>query len=398
METMKKTAIINVHVFDGHRGLDDLSTVTISGPLIVDVSPYNPENTLSPDIDIIDGAGCTLLPGLIDSHVHVDKPEQLDDLASAGVTTALDMASFPHSLTMAIRDASLATAPDGSPRPAFLTAGLFATAPGSMHSKLVGGLPAACLSSPEEARNFVAKRVEEGSDYIKVVTDIPGPSQDVLDALVAAARTSGKKTVAHAATYEPFRMAVESGADLVTHVPIDRPVDAAWAEALAEEDRTCCPTLIMMKGICQARNAGPPAGEGHLPRPDEQASESKPKRELSICHSNDSVRALVKAGVRILAGTDAHITPFAPVKHGRSMHQELHLMYAASMGPLEILRSATSVPAKYWGLQGKGVVEPNATADLLLVEGQPLEDITDIGNVKSVWISGKKVAKTTGSQ
>ncbi|ROW01304.1 hypothetical protein VMCG_05982 [Cytospora schulzeri] len=395
---MKRTVITNVRVFDGHRVLDGISTITIFGAQIFDISPYDPQQTFPADTETVDGTSCTLLPGLIDSHVHVDKPQQLDKLASAGVTTALDMACFPASLMGDIRNASLATGPDGSPRPAILSAGLIATAPGSTHSKMLGGQYEECLlTSPEQAKPFVTKRVAEGSDYIKLVADIPGPSQETLDALVAAAKTAGKKTVVHAAAYEPFHMAVQSGADLVTHVPMGRSVDAAWAETLAEEDRTCCPTLIMMEGMCNMLNAGPPPGIGPPPAP-QTPTDSEPRPKPSFAHSNESVRTLLKAGVRMLAGTDAHEAPFAPVPHGTSMHRELQLMNKAGMDPMEVLISATSAPAKYWGLQGKGVVELNATADLILVEGQPSTDITDIGNVKGVWIGGKKVLKVTPSR
>ncbi|KAF3761949.1 hypothetical protein M406DRAFT_240449, partial [Cryphonectria parasitica EP155] len=332
---------------------------------------------------LIDGIGCTVLPGLIDSHVHVDKEDQLDKLASAGVTAGLDMASWPHSLTTAMREASVA--PNKPPRPAFLSAGLFATGPGSVHSKVMDAPADAVLTSPDQAEAFVGQRVAEGSDYIKLVADVPGPSQETLDALVREAQAVGKKTVAHAAYHEPFLMALKSGADCLTHVPMDMALEVDWARTLADQNRVVCPTLVMMKVMVEVKNrlraGGGPKG------PDGLDLSSMPSPLLDFAHSVESVRVLKDAGVQILVGTDANVG-LVHVEHGKGMQQEMRLLQEAGMKPVEILRSATSLPALYWGLSGRGYIRGGAIADVLLVRGKPYNDINHISDLERVWIGG----------
>lgn len=383
MDLSKPTTITNVHVFDGDKVLDGPHHVVIRGSLVVNISPSSPHHPLE-GTQIVDGSGCTLLPGLIDSHVHVETEQQLDDLALGGVTTALDMASWPPSLTAAMRGASTA---GGHPKPAVLSAGLFATGPGSTHSKLPRYPPEAILTSPDQAEGWVAQRVAEGSDYIKLVADVPGPAQDLLNALVKAATKAGKKTVVHAASHEAFLMAVESNADCITHLPTDKAVEPQWAKKLADGQRVVCPTVIMMKGMVEVKNraigAGIMGGTG--------VSDLAPKPKLSLNHAIESVRILKDAGVQILVGTDANSAPFCPVEHGKSMQEEMELLLEAGMEPVEILRAATSLPADYWGLKGKGALRLGAVADLILVRGQPFLDITHIKNLEMVWIRGRTV-------
>lgn len=384
MEAARKTTITNVHVFDGENVLEGLSDVVFTGTQILGIYPT--ASTIPPnDVYVIDGTGCTLLPGLIDSHVHVNNEGQLTQLAIGGVTTALDMASWPPSLTSALRKASVDAE---TPRCALLSAGLFATGPGSTHSKIPVFPPEVVLTSAEQADAWVAKRVDEGSDYIKLVCDVPGPAQDVLNALVNAATKAGKKTVAHAAAYEPFRMAVESGCDCITHVPKDQPVDIEWAKRLVKEGRVVCPTLIVMKTILDVQNKG--STPAWMPQ-NRDASETTPKPHLSFTNPLHSVRILNEAGVGILVGTDANTSGVGAVDHGKSMHEELKLLQEAGMDPVKILRSATSLPAQYWGIHNKGLIRSGARADLILVRGQPHNDITHTSNLEAVWIGGRKV-------
>ncbi|PSR99148.1 hypothetical protein BD289DRAFT_361586, partial [Coniella lustricola] len=321
--------------------------------------------------EVVDGSGCTLLPGLIGSHVHVLRTADLDKMAAAGVTTAMDMASWPPSLTASLRDASRDTKADSSPRPVLYSAGILATGPNSRHSQLPDLPKEALLTSPDQAEAFVIQRISEGSEYIKLVADdVPGcgPSQETLDALVHSAAARDKKTVVHAAAYEGFRKAVACGADCVTHLPKDQVVDAEWAKQLAAQKRVVCPTLVTMKTLISNDDRRP---------------------DFGYCLA--SLKILVKAGVQILAGTDAVDAPFMQIEHGTSMHQELVLMREAGIEDVDVLRSATSLPAQFWALEGRGAIRPQAYADLLLVRGEPDRDIKHIAHVEGVWIGGRKL-------
>jgi cytosine/adenosine deaminase-related metal-dependent hydrolase len=169
-----KIALTNVRVFDG-RCLVPGSTVVIEDALI----GSDPAGARR-----VDGARRVLLPGLIDAHVHIDRPQHLAALASHGVTTALDMASVPGVIAP-LR--GLAGQTD------IRSACIPAIAPGSLHASFPGVGPAGLIGGPDEARQFVADRVAEGADYIKIVIGSPfaDHEQATIDALVAAAHERG---------------------------------------------------------------------------------------------------------------------------------------------------------------------------------------------------------------
>ena len=100
-------------------------------------------------------------------------------------------------------------------------------------------MPAEAIQEdPDRAAAFVAARVGEGADYIKIVVEAPGeggPTQPVLDALVAAAHDHHTFVVAHAASVGAFRMALDAGADMLTHAPVDQALDPAEVSRIADD-------------------------------------------------------------------------------------------------------------------------------------------------------------------
>jgi imidazolonepropionase-like amidohydrolase len=130
--------------------------------------------------------------------------------------------------------------------------------------------------------------------------------------------------------------------------------------------QVCVPTLTMMAAV-----PGPADGYGH---------------------SRDSVAAMHAAGVPILAGTDAFSAPMLPepVRHGESLHRELALLVEAGLTVVEALRAATVLPARYFGLDDRGTLEPGQRADLVLLEpgADPTADITATRRIAGVWFAG----------
>ena len=351
--TPGRIAITNVRVFDG-RTMTGSATVVIDGERI---------GTDEAGAHVVDGAGGTVLPGLIDAHVHLHGVENLEQLRGFGVTTTLDMAMWPPALVDSLRGLPGLTD--------IRSAGTPAAAPGGLHSRMPGFPEEALVGGPAEAERFVAERVSEGSDYIKVIAEDPGPNaldQPTLDALVAAAREHGKITVAHAATFAAIEMAQEAQVDIVTHAPLDKALDEPAVARMVAAGRVAVPTLSMMEGIVE--QVGRPG--------------------VDYGRARESVAALYRAGVPILAGTDANAAPGAPVAvpHGESLHHELELLVDAGLSTVDALRAATSLPARHFGLTDRGAVEPGLRADLILVEGDPLEDIRATRNVRRVWCGG----------
>ncbi|MGX6603468.1 amidohydrolase family protein [Micromonosporaceae bacterium Da 78-11] len=349
----ERTAIINARIFDGDR-LTAPGTVVVEDGLIGGGDPAGAR--------VVDAAGATLLPGLIDAHLHLDDRDTLERLTAHGVTTGLDMATWPPAKLAALRGVPGLTD--------IRSAGTPAIGPGGPHSRIPGMAGDAVVLTPAQADSFVAARLAEGSDYLKLVLEAPGeggPDEDTARALVASAHSYGKKVVAHASSAGAFALALAVGVDILTHVPLGPPLDPALVARLAADGRAVVPTLTMMKGV--ATNFGKPEAFGGSLR---------------------SVTALHAAGVPVLAGTDANRSPGVParVEHGVSLHQELELLVSAGLSTVEALRAATTLPARWFGLTDRGAIAPGMRADLLLVDGDPIADITATTKIVHVWCGG----------
>jgi imidazolonepropionase-like amidohydrolase len=357
----EKIALTNVRVFDG-RELRGPTTVVIEGGIV---------GNDSAGARIIDAGGATLLPGLIDAHVHLLKEGHLQQLADFGVTTALDMGAWPPSMVDSLRNRT-GTADMRS-------AGIPATTAGSGHSHLPGWPAEEMVDGPAGAAQFVTDRIAEGADYIKLIVDTPGPDQEILDALVAASHRRGKLTVAHATSTSALDMALQAGVDMITHAPLDRPLTESTTARILAQGCVSIPTLTMMKGVVD-RVAAVAASQ----------PEGVPPAGPSYESARDSVAELRRAGVPILAGTDANAgpgIPFSP-RHGESLHDELELLIEAGLSTVEALRAATVLPAQHFGLHDRGVIEPGRRADLVLIDGDPIADIRATRQIRRVWCAG----------
>lgn len=351
----QRTALVGVRVFDGDR-ITEPTTVVLDGPVI------GPIGTDAGGAQTVDAEGAVLLPGLIDAHVHLQGRDTLERLCSHGVTTALDMATWPAARLASLRGVSGVTD--------IRSAGTPAIGPGGPHARIPGMPDDAVVSTPADARRVVDDRVAEGSDYLKIVLEAPGeggPDQETADALVAAAHELRLTVVAHAATHGAYAVALHAGADIVTHVPLGAPLGADEVARMAAAGRVCVPTLTMMEGVAAARGVAD-----------------------AFAGAVRSVAALHRAGVVVLAGTDANTQPGVPaqVPHGESLHHELELLVTAGLSPAQALRSATSEPARVFGLADRGAVEPGLRADLVLVDGDPLSDIRATRTIRRIWCGG----------
>ncbi|MFF0584359.1 amidohydrolase family protein [Streptomyces sp. NPDC003781] len=358
-----RTTITGVTVFDGHDVLSGQFDVSFdkSG-----ITGLNPAGTTTPTGEITDGTGATLLPGLIDSHVHFRDPAELSTLAQYGVTTALDMGSWPARFTAALR-----TAEHGAD---IRSAGTPLIGPAGPHSRIPSFPAEDQITTPEQARRRVAARVEEGVDYVKLVLERPGgggPDLETAEAAVEAAHAAGLHVVAHASHTGAIALAVQAGVDILTHAPLDADLDEVQVRAIAEQGRVLVPTLTMMRGT--ARHHGDP--------------------EKAYAHARNMVTAVHRAGGTIVAGTDANTQPGVPaaVPHGSSLHAELGHLVEAGLTPREALRSATSGAATAFRLADRGSVRPGLRADLFLIAGDPLSAIDATRSIRAVWTAGRAV-------
>ncbi|WP_030715003.1 amidohydrolase family protein [Streptomyces sp. NRRL S-237] len=377
-----RTRIHGVRVFDG-RHAAGVRDVILENGLVVAVSA--PDAGAFADVEV-DGRGRTLLPGLIDAHTHVFDGSLAEALRH-GVTTELDMFCLPRPLARYRRLAA-----DRDDVADLRSAGLLATAPGGHPTQLIAALTGTLLdpedvpeidfvSDPERAPQFVKDRLAEGSDFLKLVvddgtvhgTDLPVMSPAVASALTSAARTAGLRVVAHAVTAADVVTALDAGVDGLAHVWADLalrdPASARLARRVRDQGVFVVSTLAYFEAVdAQGAGAATCVPPGRYPA------------------AVGALRALREAGVPLLAGTDA--TPFAPA-HGAGLHRELALLVQdGGLRPEEALTAATALPAHHFGLADRGLIAPGLRADLLLVEGDPTQEVSALGAIVDVWRRG----------
>lgn len=382
--------IHNARIFDGEQ-IIDASEVLIDDGVIVAVGDDLPHEE---GITQIDAANGFLMPGLIDAHTHTFDAALLKQDLLFGVTTTFDM----FTAVTALKSMRATAGPDQAD---LFSSGVLVTAPGGHGTQF--GLRIPTITAPDQAQAFVDARLEEGSDYIKIVLDdgkeigfsIPTLDLDTLAAVIEAAHKRHKLAVVHIHTYEAALNAVERNANGLVHTFFDSLPDDRLAKAMAEQDAFLIPTLAVIESVCnRSGNTSLLEDDAMSPYLSDAMRNgltqmfpeipNSPKRDFDVALR--SVTELHAAGVPILAGTDA---PNPGTTHGASMHRELELLVEAGLTPTEALRSATSVPASCFELADRGRIAPGMLADLVLIDGDPTRDITDTRHIVSVWKMGK---------
>ncbi|MET7277136.1 amidohydrolase family protein [Kribbella sp. NPDC005582] len=334
-----------------------------------------------PDDELVHGG--TLLPGLIDAHVHLI-PGASQLAATYGVTTLIDQFSQPELIA-----AERAAGAD------FRTSSIGATAPGGHPTLAFAPFPYA--EGPADADRFVADRLAEGADHLKLIYDdgsgaamnIPTLDEPTVRALVTAAHTHGLKVVAHVSTAAGAVIVGECGVDILAHAPSDL-MAPAQIQVVASAGVAVIATLDIVDGFGMnlldetELMARMPARWRRVL--DKQSRRWMPPVAPTNAIASANTLALHQAGVRVLAGTDA---PNPGLVFGASLHRELWHLVQAGLTPAEAVIAATAAPAEVFELSDRGRLAVGARADLLLVDGDPLTDITATQRIRRTWVAGE---------
>jgi imidazolonepropionase-like amidohydrolase len=337
---------------------------------------------LSEDLPVVDLGEATLLPGLIDCHVHLPFDGSADPVASLakhsvpvgtlmafnhaqnilrqGVTTVRDV-SAPHGISIGLRDAIEAGIVTG---PRILASGT--------HICMTGGHGADFgieVDGPDEVRKAVRQQLKAGADLIKVMEtggvysfrQQPDSVQlfiDELRAAVEVARYAGRRVACHAEGAEGIRMAVEAGVTTIEHGNLLTP---ELADLMARKDVYLVPTIIAFKTVSQSPDLPP---------------DWYSKGERMIQASYNCIKLAKEYGVKVAAGSDVGTCMHLPWDTHPLMQEIRLIAEAGGFSAMQVIKSATTVAATALGVEDMlGSLQAGKAADVVAVSGNVLEDL-----------------------
>jgi imidazolonepropionase-like amidohydrolase len=404
----KTIALKAARLFDGTS-----DTVTSNGVIVIEGNHIKSIGGPIPaNAQVIDLGDATLMPGLIDAHVHLTEesgdnwyldyfqtlmrqPAEQALLATtfarktidAGFTTVRNVGASDY-VDVGLRNAINHGWVVG-PRMLIAVHAIGATAghgdsdpiPPARGVPSLGPIDGVC-NGPAECRAAVRYQIKYGADVIKFMpsggvlslsdpVDAPELSQDEMNSIVEEAHHWGRKVAAHCHGDAAAKMAVQAGVDSIEHGSF---IKVETLQMMRDKGVYLVPTLLAGEWLGQHLDKFPPTIAA--------------KAKAALAARSDMFRNAVKLGVKIAFGTDSAVSP-----HGMNP-KEFALMTGLGMAPSAALRSATSVAAALLGVDDRGTLAAGKLADIVAVPGNPLTDITAMERVSFVMKDGMVVKNT----
>jgi len=372
-----------VIVGDGRAPIEN-ATIVVDGPRIAQVGRAA-DVKLPAGATRVNLAGKTVMPAIIDTHTHLstERDALTQDLRRRsyyGVSAAMSLGQDVGDLPFQMRAQTL----PGAAR--FFTAGRGITAPEPGRTTAPYW-----ITTPAEGRQAVQELARQKVDIVKVwVDDRNGQykklTPDLYGAVIDEAHKNSLRVTAHLFTLEDAKGLWKAGIDAFAHGVRDRDIDEEFLAMVKTRpafvlvpnlpDRGVKTDLSWLKGSL------PPAElqkleAGNTDRPDAQAQFGIQARNLAKMNA---------AGVRIAVGSDGN-TPWAP-------HAEMADMVAAGMTPMQVIVAATRNGAEFLRMTDAGTMASGKSADFIVLDANPLDDITNTRRIASVYLRGVVVDRT----
>lgn len=338
----------------------------------------------------IDGTGKTIIPGLASAHSHLFAADQLDRFARYGITTVMSLGGDKE---IEIRDQLRSEHHTG-------------------HARLFIAGPVIVAKTPEDARKAVDLDAAAKTDIVKFrLDDNLGKgtkmSPEVYTAIFDEAHKKGMRVAVHVVTLADAKAVLKLGANMIAHSVRDQEIDDETIALLKKNNAVYCATFTRELSTYVYAEDPPYLNDPFLLKNVDQAELAKVhdkafqdkmrndtagkwyQEHLPIAMRN--LKKVFDAGVPIVMGTDTG----APTGRfqGYFEHLELEYMVQSGLTPMQTLVASTSNVAKFLHAPDLGTLEPGKSADLLVLDANPLDDIKNTRKIDSVYIAGNRVSE-----
>lgn len=399
----RTTAFTGARLIDGtdKRPVDNSIIVVRDGRIL---SVGGPGTAVPDGATRVSLAGKTVIPGLVNAHGHVgntvglqqgqySRENVLRDLqtyATYGVTTVYSLGD-DQAAGFAVRDAQATPALD--------------------RARLFVAGPVLAPKTPEEARKLVAEDQAMKVDIVKIRVDdnlgtTPKMAPEIYKAVIDEAHKRNLRVAVHLFYLDDAKAVLDAGADFIAHSVRDKDVDDALVAMLKRRDVCYCPTLMrevstfvyettpswFSDPLFLKRADARTLEQLKEPARQEQMKNNKSAQRYKVAleQASRNLKKLSDSGVKIAMGTDTG----PPARfQGYFELMELELMAKAGMSARQVLVSATRDAARCQKLTDVGTLEPRMWADFVVLDADPLADISNVRKIADVYVAGNKVAR-----
>ena len=413
-------------VYDGARLIGGTGAAIEVARLVVDqglvAAVGTPDEVELPSgATVVDLTGRTVMPALVNLHGHVgfqrgltydaanytreNVVDHLNRYAYYGVGVIVSLGTDAGDVWSGIRRDQEAGTLGGA---RLFTAGRGLARPNAGPGAAALRPSAYGITSQEEGRRYVQALAAQGVAFVKIWVDDRGGSveklgPDLYRAIIDEAHRHGLDVIAHVFYHDDAEELVAAGVDGFAHLVRDREMDDALVAAIVENDVFVMPNI----GISErGRHAAPPpwlatpilaetVAPAVLARATDtfasRATDAAERAARSYAQMERSLAKLHAAGASLVLGSDSGVQDHF---YGFSAHRELELMVAAGLSPMDAIVNATSRSADRLGLDDSGRLAPGARADFIVLDANPLDDITNTRRIADVYLGGSAVDRT----